>query len=252
MFSKIIVFAFLISASAAACASQVTEYELAMAEARAEFERDAAQALALARIRVKAMDSPGGCRDFSGAVLALMACTVFLAANAAQVVLARFGMGMTRRNFGLFMVLTVLYLNVTVAESFNASEIESDIDALYAKFQAKWDQESADIAAMELELVEASADLERVRQLEVYAIENQLENLLQWPDAHDAWPVSVAIAQLVVGASVALVVVRWFVRVLGVIVQVVYYFLVGLFCVLNSGLIIFMIYLIFYHEQEPY
>lgn len=253
MFSKIIVCAFFVFSAAVACASPV-EFDLAVAEAYAEYERDVSQALALAKIRLKAEMSPTGHFDFSGSLLALAVCTMFLAANAAQVVLSRFGMGMTRRDFSLFMVLTVLYLNVTVssAELLNVSEVEFEIDALYAKFQAKWELESAKISMMELELVEASAELERVRQLEVFVIENQIENLRQWPEAHKAWSVSVIIAQLVLCASVALVVVRWFARCFNLIVCVMYYLLVGIFCMINCGLMVFMIYLVFYHEQKPY
>jgi hypothetical protein len=141
---------------------------------------------------------------------------------------------------------------VSSAELLNVSEVESDIDAIYAKFQAKWEQESAEIAALELTLVEASAELERVRQLEIFTIENQIENLRQWPDAKTAWPVCVIIAQLVVGAFVALTAVKVLVRVFRIMVRVLYYLLVGIFCIVNCGLVVFTIYLVFYYEWKTY
>ena len=296
MFSKTIVCALFVFSAAAACASQA-EFDLALAKAYAEYEKDVSQALALARIRLKAEMSPAGHFDLSGFLLALMACTMFLAANAAQIVLTRFGMGMTRRSFSLFMVLTVLYLNVTVssAELLNVSEVDSEIDAIYAKFQAKWERESAEIAALELELAEASAELEQARQLEIFAIENQIADLRQleisamekkieslrqlaeasaeleqarqleiyaienqfeiyrqWPDAETAWPVCVIIAQLVVGAFVALTAVKVLVRVFRIMMRVLYYLLVGIFCIVNCGLVVFTIYLVFYYEWKTY
>lgn len=253
MFSKTIVCALFIFSAAAACASQV-EFDLALAEAYAEYEKDVSQALALARIRLKAEMSPAGHFDLSGFLLALMACTMFLAANAAQIVLTRFGMGMTRRSFSLFMVLTVLYLNITVssAELLNVSEVESEIDAIYAKFQAKWEQDSAEIAALELELAEARAELEQAHQLEIFAIENQIEIYRQWPDAKTAWPVSVIIAQLVVGAFVALTAVKVLVRVLRICVKILFYLFLALYCLVMCGLVVFFLYICFIYEQPSH
>ena len=151
-------------------------------------------------------------------------------------------------NVWLIAVLVVLWGTASSAELLNVSEVDSEIDAIYAKFQAKWEQDSAEIAALELELAEASAELEQARQLEIFAIENQIEIYRQWPDAKTAWPVSVIIAQLVVGAFVALTAVKVLVRVFHIMVCVLYYLLVGIFCVVNCGLVVFMIYLVFYYE----
>lgn len=151
-------------------------------------------------------------------------------------------------NVWLIAVLVVLWGTASSAELLNVSEVDSEIDAIYAKFQAKWEQDSAEIAALELELVEARAELEQARQLEIFAIENQIEIYRQWPDAKTAWPVSVIIAQLVVGAFVALTAVKVLVRVFHIMVRVLYYLLVGIFCVVNCGLVVFTIYLVFYYE----
>lgn len=195
-------------------------------------------------------------------------------------------------NVWLIAVLVVLWGTASSAELLNVSEVDSEIDAIYAKFQAKWEQDSAEIAALELELAkaseqarqleilaienqiadlrqleisamekkieslrqlaEASEELEQAHQLEIYAIENQFEIYGHWPDAKTAWPVSVIIAQLVVGAFVALTAVKVLVRVFHIMVRVLYYLLVGIFCIVNCGLVVFMIYLVFYHEWKTY
>lgn len=176
----------------------------------------------------------------------------FLAALAVAGLFGAQGRPPLLSNVWLIAVLVVLWGTVSSAELLNVSEVESDIDAIYAKFQAKWEQESAEIAALELELASASTELELVRQLEIFAIENQIENLRQWPDAETAWPVCVIIAQLVVGAFVALTAVKVLVRVFRIMVCVLYYLLVGIFCIVNCGLVVFTIYLVFYYEWKTY
>jgi len=172
----------------------------------------------------------------------------FLAALAVAGLFGARGRPPLLSNVWLIAVLVVLWGTASSAELLNVSEVDSEIDAIYAKFQAKWEQESAEIAALELELVEASAELEQARQLEIFAIENQIEIYRQWPDAKTAWPVCVIIAQLVVGAFVALTAVKVLVRVFHIMVCVLYYLLVGFFCVVNCGLVVFTIYLVFYYE----
>jgi len=219
----------------------------------------------------------------------------FLAALAVAGLVGAQGRPPLLSNVWLIVVLVVLWGTVSSAELLNVSEVESDIDAIYAKFQAKWEQESAEIAALELELAsastklervrqleifaienqiavlrqqeisamenkieslrqlaEASAELEQARQLEIYAIENQFEIYRQWPDAKTAWPVCVIIAQLVVGAFVALTAVKVLVRVFRIMMRVLYYLLVGIFCIVNCGLVVFTIYLVFYYEWKTY
>lgn len=155
-------------------------------------------------------------------------------------------------NVWLIAVLVVLWGTASSAELLNVSEVDSEIDAIYAKFQAKWEQDSAEIAALELELVEARAELEQARQLEIFAIENQIEIYRQWPDAKTAWPVSVIIAQLVVGAFVALTAVKVLVRVLRICVKILFYLFLGLYCLVMCGLVLFFLYICFIYEQPSH
>lgn len=275
MFSKTIVCALFVFSAAAACVSCQTntsdgdafwtKFRTELDEASAlvaaikldliELDQRSAEWLTAADLELigtTAESHFGDLCQWSVFVFAALIVASFLTALAVAGLFGAQGRPPLLSNVWLIVVLVVLWGTVSSAELLNVSEVESDIDAIYAKFQAKWEQESAEIAALELTLVEASAELERVRQLEIFAIENQIENLRQWPDAETAWPVCVIIAQLVVGAFVALTAVKVLVRVFRIMVRVLYYLLVGIFCIVNCGLVVFTIYLVFYYEWKTY